>query len=188
MNRRLRAAFTLSALLIALPAHAEDPRAPLGDDPGGEATAFITTGIDYTRAGIAKCLARDGEGEPVGWDFADEDARPFAADSADTALAETTCQQPGIRLVVLRVSPSDPTSLGKAIVFLSKTPAKNAILTLGPLPQAAWEPFRQAMLHVKDVKVLVPRCAPAEPVAAHPEAMLPEALGLPNVVAAPCKN
>ena len=188
MNRRSVAALALSATLTAMPARAEDPRAPVGEDPGGEATAFITTGLDYTLPAIAKCLARDGEGDPVGWDFVDGDARPFAAGSPDTALAETTCQQPGLRLIALRVSPSDPVSLGKAVVFLSKTPAKTAILTLGPLPQAAWEPFRQSMLHFKDVKVLVPRCGPVAAGANDPAAMLPEALGLANVVAPLCKN
>ena len=49
MSRRFTAAFTLSASLMAMPAYAEDPRAPLGDDPGGEATR----------------LSRPPSGEPI---------------------------------------------------------------------------------------------------------------------------
>jgi hypothetical protein len=188
MNGRTAGLVALFMCSMLTPLRAENPRAPAGQDPGGEATAFITTGIDYTRPAIAKCLARDGEGEPIGWDFADNDARPFAADPADTALAETTCRQPGVRLVAIRVNPNDPLTLGKAVVFMTKSPAKTAILTLGPLPQAAWEPFRQAMLHFKDAKVLVPRCAPMPSSPANAADILPEALGLPNVAAAPCGN
>ncbi len=51
---------------------------------------LLTRGLDYTRPEIAKLLARDGEGELIGWDFVDNDNRPFVkgADTmADVALA-----------------------------------------------------------------------------------------------------
>ena len=60
-------------------ANADDPKVPAGIDPGLQPIAILTTGIDYTDPAIAARLARDGEGELIGWDFTENDRRPFAA-------------------------------------------------------------------------------------------------------------
>ena len=53
---------------------ADKPRVPPGVDPGGVAVAIIGSGINYTRSrDRGKRLARDGEGEIIGWDFVDND-------------------------------------------------------------------------------------------------------------------
>ena len=70
MPRAILAAF---AVWAAAPALAADPPVPLGQDAGGTAVAFMTTGIDYRDPAVAKALARDGEGELIGWDFVDDD-------------------------------------------------------------------------------------------------------------------
>jgi hypothetical protein len=63
---------------IALAAEpAKKPPVPPGVDPGGVLIALIGEGIDYTMPAIAARLARDGEGELIGWDFADNDRRPY---------------------------------------------------------------------------------------------------------------
>jgi hypothetical protein len=70
---------TLLALLASGAAMAApaDPPVPPGRDPGGVAVAIIGPGVDYTQPDIAARLARDGEGEIIGWDFVDNDRRPF---------------------------------------------------------------------------------------------------------------
>jgi hypothetical protein len=69
-------------LAPALSAFAADkkPPVPPGVDPGGVEIAIIGPGVDYTDPEIAKRLARDGEGEIIGWDFVDNDRRPFQRD------------------------------------------------------------------------------------------------------------
>src|SRR4029079_9055021 len=68
---RLRAAIlsVLAAAVLTLATQAQEakPRVPPGRAPGGVAIALISTGIDYTIPEIAQRLARDGEGELVGW-------------------------------------------------------------------------------------------------------------------------
>jgi subtilisin family serine protease len=67
-------ALLVSGAAIAAPV---DPPVPPGVDPGGVAVAIIGQGVDYTQPDIAARLARDGEGEIIGWDFVDNDRRPF---------------------------------------------------------------------------------------------------------------
>src|SRR5215813_6387373 len=77
----IAAAALFSAVLAETPASQllapKKPPVPPGRDPGGVAVALIGTGIDYTLPQVASRLARDGEGELIGWDLQDEDRRPF---------------------------------------------------------------------------------------------------------------
>ena len=160
---------------------AEKPPVPPGRDPGGSAVALIGTGIDYTLAHIAPRLARDGEGELIGWDLQDRDRKPFDQSKGTTPpewggdgtlLASLIIGAPAVRLVPVRVDPSDPLALARALAFVAQTPARVAAVAMGSPSRAHWEPFLQAAQRFKDVLVLVP----AEP-------SYPAALGLDNVLA-----
>jgi hypothetical protein len=72
----------------------------------------------------ASALARDGEGEIIAWDFVDHDNRPYAAaaDMYETAILSALAV-PGIRIVPIRVSFTDPLWLAKAATFAARTPA-----------------------------------------------------------------
>jgi hypothetical protein len=163
---------------------AEKPKVPPGRDPGGIALALIGTGIDYTLPHIAPRLARDGEGELIGWDLQDRDRKPFDRSKGTappewggdgTLLASLLIGAPAVRLVPVRVDPSDPIELAHALAFVAQTPARVAVLAMGSLSRAHWEPFRQAAQRFKDVLVVVP--------AADTEPVYPAALGLDNVLA-----
>src|SRR5262249_3730820 len=85
----LRLVFVLAAtaMLALCPealARLEKPPLPPGRDPGGVAVGLFTNGIDYTVPEVAQRLARDGEGELVGFDLADNDNRPFGDNRAQT--------------------------------------------------------------------------------------------------------
>jgi hypothetical protein len=160
---------------------AEKPPVPPGRDPGGSAVALIGTGIDYTLPQIAPRLARDGEGELIGWDLQDQDRRPFDQSRGTapsewggdgTLLASLIVGAPTVRLVPVRVDPSDPVELARALAFVAQTPARVAVVAMGSPSRPHWEAFRQAAQRFKDVLVVVP----AEPV-------YPAALGLDNVLA-----
>lgn len=128
------AAAALCAATLAFAQRATDkPRVPPGVDPGGLAVAVIGNGVDYTKADVARRLARDGEGELVGWDFLDEDRRPFercVSACAAEALAPLLLQP--ARLIVIRASIAAPQSLVRAMQLAFQVEARVVLLTLDP--------------------------------------------------------
>jgi hypothetical protein len=163
---------------------AQKPPVPPGRDPGGVAVALIGAGIDYTLPQVALRLARDGEGELIGWDLQDEDRRPFDRSKGrappewggdGTLIASLLVRAGAVRLVPVRVDPGDPVGLARALFFVAQTPARVAVLAMWSASPAHWEPFRQAAQRFGDVMVLVPAGEGGEPV-------FPAALGLDNVL------
>lgn len=131
------------------PAKMVDPPLPPGRDPGGIAVNWVGEGLDYTADHIRSRLTRDGEGELTGFDFADDDRRPFAPgpsselNAAGLFLGES---QTGT-LVVLRTARDDPKSLFTAIGYGLRTPARMTVIlndTSAPDTVAA---LRDAALH-----------------------------------------
>ena len=154
--------FCVLALTLATTAAAQRKKPPLppGGDPGGVAIALLGTGIDYTVREVARRLARDGEGELIGWDLADKDNRPFRPSSNATAPVEwggdgtalvKAFGTPGRRVVPVKIDPADPPSLARAIAFVAQTPARVVVVPMWSRRQSDWEPFRQAALHFKDL-------------------------------------
>jgi hypothetical protein len=153
-------------------AQSRKPPVPPGRDPGGVAVAVLSSGIDYTHPQMAERLARDGEGELIGWDVEDRDRQPFG-DGRGTAAALALLGPGDVRLVAVRVNPADPISLGRAIAFVAQTPARVAALAASSLAGDGWEPLRQAAAHFKAVLIIVP---------AQGAAMPPALLALDNVL------
>lgn len=118
--------------LLCLPALAGDPPLAPGKDPEGVAVAVIADGFDYTRADLARLLARDGEGEAIMLDAVDNDRRPFAANGSGTELALSLGKQAGLRLVIVRADWSNSDSLARSLTFVTFTPAR---IVLVPLAQ-----------------------------------------------------
>jgi hypothetical protein len=170
---RLSSPLAALALLSAAPAMAADPRVPAGKDPGGAAVALLTAGIDYTLPEIARVLARDGEGELIGWDVVDNDRQPFGPGRDGTALAKLFVGT-RMRLVPVRADFADPMSLARASAFVARTPARIAILPPWSERREDWEPFLKVALQLKDI-VFIAMAGSATPVD-------PAALGLANVV------
>ena len=87
-----------TALGVAALAQGAKPSVPSGRDPGGVAIALIGTGIDYTLPLLARRLARDGEGELIGWDLEDKDRKPFDKSKGGTRPEwggdGTACREP----------------------------------------------------------------------------------------------
>lgn len=145
--------------LCATPASADDPPVPPGLDPGGEAIAIITDGVDYTVPEIAARLARDGEGEPIAFDLIDGDVRPYlpAGDGLGTRLARIVlATYPGSRLVVVRVATTDPVALARAAVFASRTPARVVALGFWGREPERWKPFAEAARAADNVTFVLP--------------------------------
>jgi hypothetical protein len=152
----------LAALLLSSAASAAGkPALPPGRDPGGVAIALFSTGIDYTLPGLAARLARDGEGELIGWDAVDGDNRPFPAVTPaaanwggdGTLLAREVGA--GRRLVPVRIGPTDPLSLARAVAFVAATPARIAVVPMWSTVRDDWEPFRRAAASFGDLLFVV---------------------------------
>jgi hypothetical protein len=174
---RVLPALAALALVVASPAIAADPPVPAGKDPGGPAVALITAGIDYTAPDVARVLARDGEGELVGWDFVDNDHRPYAAAGGtdDTQLAKMFSGA-GLRMVPIRADLADPLSLARGAAFAGKTPASIVIVPVVSRRPDDLVPFRTVAQHLKDIVFVV--LAAGEPLKPEEAA----ALATPNVV------
>jgi hypothetical protein len=160
-------------------AQTRKPALPPGRDPAGVAIALLTTGIDYTLPTIAGHLARDGEGELIGFDLIDNDNRPFGGDG--TALA-TNLLDPAIatRLVPVRVDPRDPASLARAVAFIAQTPARIVVVPMWGQRKEDWQPFRQAVEHFSQLLFVVAAGDDGKDLDKEP--VYPAALALPNVL------
>lgn len=86
MTRLAVALSTVLMSIFAASAAEGDPPVHPGRDPGGRAVALVGRGLDYTVPHIAQRLARDGEGEIVGYDVVDQDRRPFAPNVGESDL------------------------------------------------------------------------------------------------------
>lgn len=139
-------------------ARSAKPKAPPGRDPGGIAVAVIGNGLDYRRPEVAQRLARDGEGEPIAWDFADEDARPFSAADADGQLARVLLAEgQAIRLVLARTAIGRQEQVAAALRFVGETPVRVVLVvaeTEAPLPLAG---IAEAARHLSRLLLVVPR-------------------------------
>ena len=143
MGNRLGSLFLIIGWLIASNAAAvaqkpaEKPRVPPGRDPGGVAVAIIGSGIDYTRPEIAARLARDGEGEIIGWDFLDNDRRPYerCSRASVTVCAGHLGGNAQVRIMPLRASLDTPQSMVQAVKAAAQMQAQLVLATLAPLPE-----------------------------------------------------
>jgi hypothetical protein len=143
MLRRVTTAVFAGIASFAAVAAPSDPPVPPGRDPGGVAVAIIGPGIDYTQPDIAARLARDGEGEIIGWDFADNDRLPFQESTRGCSF--DLCNPPltykrlaseaaSSRIEVCRthaplvVAPEELGPLASAISMASKSPAQIILL------------------------------------------------------------
>lgn len=164
--------------MLAAAALAQEARPPVppGRDPGGMPIAVIGAGIDYTLAKLAQRLARDGEGELIGWDLERNDRRPFSKGTGGTAMAVASFLLEGgsARLIPVRLDPADPLSLARAVAFSAHTPSRIALLPVERIEPEARQPLLQAAARFKTVLIILPADAVGS---------FPALLALENVLA-----
>ena len=152
---------SLFACTSAALAADKDPPVPPGRDPGGIAIAIIGPGLDYTLPQISEHLARDGEGEIIGWDFVDDDRRPFESGiQMDRLFCPTFAtfaedlihsEARHSRVVPVRVAGTDALQLGRAAAYVGQSPAKIALVIVASSRAEDWNLFRKAAEHYSDV-------------------------------------
>lgn len=132
-------AMRLITMLVALvastvPSTAAEPALPPGLDPGGVPVATIGPGYDYTQTTVSQCLARDGEGVLIGWDFTDDDVRPHAQSAEGNAITKILCAAPSdaaaspVSLIAIKADLAAAAALPSTIGFATQTPARVILL------------------------------------------------------------
>jgi hypothetical protein len=159
-------------------AQSPDPKVPAGRDPGGPAVAMIGAGLDYRQPEIARRLARDGEGELIGWDFAGNDARPFATEAGADPIAKVVlAESQTARLVVARVAAGRSDQIALALRFVADTPARVVLVAADPGAPIPRADLSDAARQLPQLLIIVPaRMVAADPVPAAPRN--PEPAGL----------
>lgn len=169
--------YLASVLLSATAAVCEprDPPVPAGADPGGTAIAIISTGFDYRLPDRAAWLARDGEGHIIGWDFIDNDSRPFdqnlkSSELAGRLLVAAKAAATPVRLVVMRVDTTNLEMRAKAVAFIARTPARTAVLPEWLLDAAGLKLLEAAAKHAPNLLLVVETPPSEKPGGKGPEA------------------
>ena len=152
--------FVAVAIALALPlmqAEAKEPRVPTGRPPAGNVmVALLGSGVDYRHDRLHKRLARDGEGDLIAWDFADNDNRPFATGPGTADAVLLADNAPAAPLVVVKEKPGDPKALGHMISFALRTPARIIVWPDADPSRPDWPILAEAVGRFRDRLFVVP--------------------------------
>jgi subtilisin family serine protease len=164
-----------------------DPPVPTGTAVKGVVVALLDTGVNYLQPRIAQRLARDASGAALGYDYWDDDPRPFDVNIVSspfyparhgTALANLLLDlNPNIALLPLRFPRPDPTRLGDAVDRAAASGARVLLVGLSS-SRGDWRNFRAAVLRHPEMLVVVTAGSEGEDI--DDRAVYPAALALPN--------
>jgi len=128
-----------------------NPPIPPGRDPGGVTVALFDSGVNYTLPHIARALARDADGRPLGYDYWDLDDRPFDGNPAaspfapqrhGTEIAGIVLQEgPGIRLIPYRYPRPDMKRLADMVAAADRNGAVIVGIPMGSNREEDWLAF-----------------------------------------------
>lgn len=130
-----------------------NPPLPAGRDAQGTTVAVIDSGVNYLLPAIARHLARDTRGQPLGFDFWDMDPRPFDAHPVHspffpqrhgTRIASIILREaPDTRLIPYRYPRPDMQRMRALITHAADAGARVVNLSLGSNKQDQWHTFAQ---------------------------------------------
>lgn len=165
----------------------EKPMVPPDRDPGGVLVALLSPGIDYRLPGLSGKLARDGEGEIVGWDVIDNDRRPFdgaegnaAPEQGGDATAIATrmlANGAPVRLAPIRIDAEDAASIARGVRLAGQLRARIVLVPMWSRESARWHLFVTAAGSQPGTLFVL---AAAE--GAKPEEAFPAAFALDNAI------
>lgn len=167
-----------------------DPPVPAGADPGGVTVALLDTGVNYLQPAIARRLARDGGGAILGYDFEDDDPRPFDLNLAlspfhpgrhGTLVAQALLKEAApLRLIPLRYPRSQPQKLADAVALAAEGGARLLLVGLGGRRAADWQGFATALRAHPEMLAIVSAGREGEDI--DDRAYYPAALALSNML------
>jgi hypothetical protein len=131
-----------------------NPSVPPGRDPGGVLVAVIDTGLNYQLPGVAARLARDEGGSILGYDFWDDDARPFDIDTSrspffplhhGTAVTSIILREaPNARIAPYRFPRPDMARMADVVAHADAVGARIVNLAMGSNKAEDWRAFEFA--------------------------------------------
>ncbi|MCB1775745.1 MAG: hypothetical protein KDI88_19185, partial [Gammaproteobacteria bacterium] len=131
-----------------------NPLVPDGADPGGIAVAMLDAGVDYRLPEISTRLARDGDGNALGFDFWDLDTRPFDANPArspffaqrhGTRTASLLLREaPVARLIPYRYPRPEMSRMTRVIEHAREHGVRIFNISLGSNRREDWQDFESA--------------------------------------------
>ena len=131
-----------------------NPPVPAGADPGGVPVALVDSGVDYRLPQIHRRLARDGDGQILGYDYWDLDRRPFDANPAGspfflqrhgTRTASLLLREaPRARLVPYRYPRADMQRMTDLVDHAAGLGIRLVNLSMGSNDAGDWEAFEAA--------------------------------------------
>ncbi|MGE0153968.1 MAG: S8 family serine peptidase [Reyranellaceae bacterium] len=167
-----------------------DPPVPAGHDPGGVGVALLDTGVNYLQPAIAERLARGPDGQALGYDFEDDDPRPFDLNLVlspfhpgrhGTLVAHALLREAApLRLIPLRYPRSQPQKLADAVELAARAGAKLLLVGLGSRRAVDWQGFADALRRHPDMLAIVSAGRDGEDI--DDRAYYPPALALPNML------
>lgn len=138
---------------------------PSGRDPGGVTVAIADTGVNYLLPTIAKHLARDRAGMPLGYDFWEMDPRPFDRHAAASPFfpdrhgtltaGVLIAEAPKIRLIPYRYPRPEMSRFGALVDDAAAKGARILSVSLGSDNRAEWQSFADAVMRHRDLLVVV---------------------------------
>jgi len=165
----------------------EKPVVPPDRDPGGVLVALISQGIDYRLPTLSGKLARDGEGELVGWDVIDNDRLPFDMGEGNAApehggdgtaiAARALATGAPLRLAPIRVDAEDGSSIARGVRVASQFRARVVLVPMWSRDSARWHLFATAAGGQAGILFIL---AAAD--GDKPEEAFPAAFGLENAI------
>lgn len=164
-----------------------DPPVPAAPPAPGVVVALLDTGVNYLQPRIAQHLARDSGGNALGYDYWDNDPRPFDVNIVGSpfypARHGTTVANllldlnPNVALLPLRFPQPDITRLGEAVDRAASDGAR--VMLVGLVSQKGdWRNFRDAVLRHPEMLVILTAGSDNEDI--DDRAIYPAALDLPN--------
>lgn len=167
-----------------------NPPVPPGRDPGGVTVAQIDSGVNYLLPQVAERLARNQDGEALGYDYWDLDARPFDGDTGrspffpirhGTPVASLLLKEaPGIRLLPYRYPRPDMGRMRRLIEAAAAAGAAIVAMPLGSRREADWTAFAEAAAAHGDLLFVVSAGNDGRDIDAEP--LFPAGLALDNML------
>ena len=138
---------------------------PPARDPGGVTVALVDTGVNYLLPEIGDRLARDAQGNALGYDYWAMDPRPFDRNPVvspfyperhGTKVASVLLREVAqLRLIPYRYPRPDMSRFGALVDDAAKKGAAILTLSLGSDDRAEWESFAQAARRHPEMLIVV---------------------------------
>ncbi|MDQ4059725.1 MAG: S8 family serine peptidase [Pseudomonadota bacterium] len=167
-----------------------NPPVPPGADPGGIRVAQVDTGVAYDLPEIASRLARDGSGRILGWDFRDNDDRPYDRDPGQALLfarqhgtgtaSVLLTEAKEASLIPFRYPGHNAEALGRIPHEAARRGARIVTMSLGTSRPELWKPFVEAVQRHPEILFVVSAGNDGRDIDADP--VYPAAFRLDNMV------